>query len=259
MKRLTLIWLLAIIGLSACNKNKQDENVPEKLRPHLSTTLIGRSQNFSLDPNNKANPYDSVGLLHNIILDSLRKYVLQFDDTSRGGKTAYLNSFLKRTRVIDFRPSYYPELEQKICTDYKSVLLNGSFTAQTKATLERMVDILQNVESTNEFESYARKIKTIEKEIVEGNLEAKEKKYLLTVSSVLRHSGYYWMEQFENENVTQKIEIFGFLRKIGGLIAGIGADATTAGWHYLKNSPYDVLVGDSAWMSEICGYYTGWW
>lgn len=248
--------LAAALSFGACKKSSHPSNVSN---PPVSNAINATFSHQVSVAGNPANPYDSIGILHNIILDSLRNYVVRTNDTSRIGKSAYLNKFLKGYRGINFMPAYNPELEFNICTNYKSVLLNVPFSAEGKAMLQRIANVLEQIQSTQEFSNYAGQIKAIEQEILAGRLFPKEKNYLLIVSSVLRHSGYYWMEEFNNGNVSQTMGLFGFLRKVAGVIAAIGADATTAGYHYFKNSPYDHLVVESAWMSGICGYYTGWW
>ncbi|GEM_PF-722888 len=257
MTKIKLIFLVTALALGSCDKSNQDFTDSEKSGSQPSPVVMSRHQ-LSVAAN-PSNPYDSIGILHNLFLDTLRKYVSQTGDTSRTGKGAYLQQVARAYRGISFQPTDNPESEVNICTDYKSVLLNQPVSVDCKAILHRLVEVLDGVQSANAFNSYANKIKAIELEVMNAGFMQREEQFLLTVSSVMRHSGYYWMEAFNNGGVAHPMGLGKFLRKIAGLLALIGADATTAGYHYLKNSPYDHLILESAWMSEVCQYYTAHW
>lgn len=257
MKEIKLIILVTAVALGSCNKSKYDTVERETSSSLPISMLMSNSQlNIAANP---ANPYDSIGILHNMFLDSLRRYVSRTKDTTRTGKAAYLQHVARAYHGISFQPTGNPEQEVNICTDYKSVLLNQQVSVDCKAILHRLVEVLDGVQSANAFNSYANKIKAIELEVLNAGFMQREEHFLLTVSSVMRHSGYYWMEAFNNGGVAHPMGLGKFLRKIAGLLALIGADATTAGYHYLKNSPYDHLILESAWMSEVCQYYTAHW
>lgn len=255
MKSVAVIAMATLLLLAGCSKSNQHPtgmNGQPNVEPAIKTFSYSAADN-------PYNPMDSVGKLHNILLDSLRKYVKRTNDTTHAGRGYYLSYLAKTFWNYDYIPTKNEALERKICIDYKSVMLVDTFSVQAKNFITQMISVLEGIESTKEFGLYAQKIRSIEQNISSAGLPVVEQKYLFVVASLLRHSGYYWMDQFEQGYVTQKAGIFGFLRKVAGVIAGIAADATTAGYHYLKNSPIDHLVIESAWMSEVCGYYTGWY
>lgn len=257
MKKIKLIIIVAAVAFGSCRKSNSDAVAREAgISPPPKMVMSSSQLTIAANP---ANPYDSIGILHNMFLDALRRYVSRTKDTTRTGKAAYLRQVAKAYRGISFQPTYNPEAEQNICTDYKSVLLNQPLSAGCKAMLRSLVNVLECVPSATAFTSYLNDIKGIEHEILKAGFTQREEQFLLTVSSVLRYSGYYWMDTFNNGGVAHPMGLGKFLRKVAGMLALIGADATTAGYHYLKNSPYDHLILESAWMSEVCQYYTAYW
>jgi hypothetical protein len=253
MKKLILMTAVSGILLS-CN---QQQPILQPVVPQYSNGELNKRVKIKI-AENPNNPFDSIGIWHNSILDSLRSYEHQTGDTTRSGHNRYLEQFAKKYRHTNIKLSRLPVFESAIRKDFKKVLLSQPLSESAKKMLMRLVGVLENIQSTNSFNEYKQKIENQEIKIIASPLPKMEKGLLLVTASMLRHSGYYWMNVFNElpENNTRKN---GFLRKLLGAISSVGADVTTAAYHYAKNTRPDGIILEASRMSYICGYYTGWY
>jgi hypothetical protein len=222
-----------------------------------SDTALAKSDKIPL-PDNTQNPFDHVGKIHNRLMDSLIKNEMITGDTTRIAKRKFLRSLSEFKNIPIDKPDDLT-LEQAIYRDYKKVLQSIPLTSESKAFLKLLIASLESISLEKGYTPFFKEIIAIETEILSSKIEKKEMGTLLVFSSVLRHSGFYWMDTFSNKQMVKGKGILGLLRKIAGVITAISADASTAAWHYAKNSPYDHMVEEAIRMSVVCGYYTGWY
>jgi hypothetical protein len=202
------------------------------------------------------NPYDSVGVLHNIALDALRKYVKTTNDTTRAGKAIYLNRFFHANYGRQVKHVDYPN-EKLGCLNYKAIMLQQKVSPEAMGFFKELSRTLDSIKDTEHYGSFKLRIVATENNILNATLPENEKRNLLVTASVLRYSGYYWMNAFSDGSVQPAAGTDGILRKIAGVIAGIGSDATVVAYCYFHNI-LDIVDATVTW-SAICGYYTGWY
>ncbi|UZJ63996.1 hypothetical protein OKW96_16510 [Sphingobacterium sp. KU25419] len=243
-----------------CNKQESFNN-----ENFTGNKLTGVKSEVTFDaPLNKSNPYDALGQVHNEGLAAIHDYKIKTGDTTRRGKTSFLEKWYHERTGIGVNVSSYPRIERTIMQDYKKVLDNLMESPEGKGYMTLLCNTLEATKEVTPF-AYNRLLKSIiaiEQKIVSSALGEYEHGVLLHVSTMMRHSAHYWSNYLSNPEITKKQQdkaVTNFLRKLAGLIAGVGADVSALAWHYAKNSPYDVMVVESIMMSEICGYYTGWW
>jgi len=116
---------------------------------------------------------------------------------------------------------------------------------------------LDSIKDLDHYADFKKQIERTESSIMAAKLPTAEQTNLLITASVLRYSGYYWMEAYRNGDVEPLDGLDGLIRKILGVITGIAADATVVAYSYFLD-PINI-AGNTAWMSELCGYYTGWY
>jgi hypothetical protein len=248
-----------IVLLAACNK--ETKTIPTGNAGQEQVTLSLRS-NSDHPAANAQNPFDYIGYYHNIGLDSLRHYVKENNDTTRFGKYAYLNRYFKLNFGSDVKLAYHPE-EKLACTDYKALWLHQKVSQAAQGYWQALSDVPQSIKDFNHYDAYKNQLINIESKVMADKLGADEKKNLLMTAAILRYSGYYWINAFENGEVAEHIggsEIsmpYGFLRKLAGVITGICADASVVAAGYMSGD-YS-MIGDAISWSEVCGYYTGWY
>ncbi|MCX2429864.1 hypothetical protein [Pedobacter sp. GR22-10] len=247
-----LIVLAILIGCSKeKNQGRQNDPVVGEVNPDPM-------KNYSSPAANNRNPYDSVGIAHNKILDSLRNYVAVSNDTTHAGAVKYLQQYFLKYKGVRVYPVIEKATGIAIIQDYHKFMQQPGFSKEAQKYILEMMTILDGIRDTEHFEAYRDKLITIENSVLISRLDVREAKYILATASVLRHSGYYWMKIFSS-GIKPKRGILGILRKIAGVITAIAADATVVGWHVVKGSPYDVLIEETVTWSELCGYYTGWY
>lgn len=166
------------------------------------------------------------------------------------------------------RLSPYAKEEAMIMGNYKAVLGTLPISDHAKVLMGKFPTILESIKdvSREEYMRFKSSILLQEQEILNGKLAENEKRLLLYFSSILRHSGWYWFEKALSSDIYPVYPYrdglaypMGFFRKLGGVLACIVGDATTLAWHHVRNSPIDHAIAETAWMSEVCGYYTSWY
>ncbi len=245
--------------LAACNKN-DNEYFPLKSVQNKDAHFVKLNQS---DPaSNPSNPFDYIGLQHNIGLDSLRHYVKVTSDTTRRGMNDYVNRYFKSNFGEDLHLAYNPK-EKLICTDFKAIWLTQKVSAAAQVHWQLLCDVPQSIKDLDHYEDFKQQIVNIENRILADKLSADEKKNLLITTSILRYSGYYWINAFKHGEVVEHdlggglVMPDSFLRKIAGVITGICADASVVAAGYISGDY--AIIGSAFWLSSICGYYTGWW
>ncbi|SDE86313.1 hypothetical protein SAMN05216464_11098 [Mucilaginibacter pineti] len=248
-----------IVLLAACTK--ETKTLPTT---HDNQGQVTESLRIKMDQQaaNPKNPFDYIGYYHNIGLDSLRHFVKANKDTTRAGKYAYLSRYFKLNFGEDVKLVYRPK-EKLACTDYKSIWLNQKVSPAAQGYWKALSEVPQTIKDLNHYDAYKQQLTAIESKIMADKLGADEKKNLLMTAAILRYSGYYWINAFANGEVAEHSGGSGmampdsFLRKIGGVITGICADASVVAAGYISGD-YSI-IGDAILWSEVCGYYTGWW
>lgn len=122
MKKIKLIIVVAAAAFGSCKKSNHDAaNSGTSTIPPTPVAIISRQLPLAANP---ANPYDSIGILHNVFLDTLRKYVLQTKDTSRACKAAYLQQVALYAVITDVMGRQIFKTKGSI--NYINELLNSS-------------------------------------------------------------------------------------------------------------------------------------
>jgi hypothetical protein len=252
--KLNIIIAGLCIVMAGCSKNMPEEN---KQKPEV----LQQSGDKSAAANpaaNPDNPYDYIGVIHNVLLDSLRKYKERSRDTTHAGTVNYLRAYFKKEGSTTVPPVMDKPTGIRIIQDYHPYMLRPEFSKETNAFTRSLMATLDGITGTENYGAYKASIVRTELQIMDSPISPLEKKYLLVTASVLRHSGHHWMKVFSS-GLVQKKGLLGFLRKLAGVITGIAADATVVGWHVVKGSSWDVIIEETVTWSEICGYYTGWY
>jgi hypothetical protein len=124
-------------------------------------------------------------------------------------------------------------------------------------------DAVQSIKDLDHYDVYKQQIVAIENKISSDKLNADETKNLLMTASILRYSGYYWINAFKSGDVVYHNQGGGMdmpdniFRKIAGVIVGICADASVVAAGYLSGD-YSI-IGEAGDWSYVCGYGTGWY
>lgn len=254
MKRKIYLMAGLMMAFIACQKEKATNLPIDRVPVSKVDSII--PLHGPADPANASNPYDRAGAIHNMGLKAVMDYVANTGDTTRSGKDAFLKDYFKAHFSVSLSSNHSHKLEAAIFKDYKAVLYSGKISERGKELLGFMVGILEGLKRIDNYPSYKKQFVALEQIIASEHLLDKEKEMLLSTASVFRHSGYYWMDFYQNN---ETVETWGILRKIAGFITGVAADATSWFYYGFTSASFYERVEDTISMSECCGYYTGWY
>ena len=245
MKRLfTRIALLAIFAgafMSSCTEDEYSMENGSEIEYSYKTTM---------SPVNRLNPNDSIGVLHNIHLDSIISLLcdnyadadaIHQDTLNRIVRDYFFNIYDKDIVVEVFDEKTYRVEDNKTID---TILTGAKFSEETKKGIFSLLEIVNTMENTG-YEPYYDTICNFEKNIISNSntISQEEKQILLSFTSVLRHSLYYWYEENPSAKVSEKWQIavadakgaltgglqgVGIGKEVGGTVgasigAGVGA------------------------------------
>jgi hypothetical protein len=183
----------------ACSQYAGREAVKPETKSQLTT-----SSNYCI-PNNVTNVQDSVGIIHNEILvqtlgwPSVDSCLAQANEIAIG-------------RVVNAMPNFQTYLLNTddvlaIVADsinnFQTIVSNTSYGTEARNALNSLFSILLDTTDTTviDYCILKEKILNLENSVSNNNsINNNEKVLILSASSVARHSSFFWMNQFKNEN-----------------------------------------------------------
>lgn len=237
MKKLALGVLLAIFAFAIYSCSTNDENETVDIKNVKDSTEFSKKE--LVNPYNKNNKWDSSGIKHNFILS---KVVL---NKAKLGKNT--DAYIEYSNAIfhEYFDKSYTHTCMKISETrevladstnlYANVIKNSNLTTATKEKIHDLFGILKNSlsEQNLTYKDVKDKIVNFENDILFSNLKDSEKDEVLKISSVARHSLYFWNHQLggsKNSSVSSKRRWWKWL------VVGI-ADAAGATSGALVGSP----------------------
>lgn len=222
---------VALGGLLACSCTDRED---EFLYQDLGTKKV------VVSPNNTENPYDWVGVKHNIHLDEISSILFEEYDNPNNLELSIVTSLTKEhlselydntlVEPIINNGLYRCETEAEL----SEVLKNDIFSNTSEAYINSILSSIENLKNDS-YMSYKAYISEMESRIVTDNkIQEVEKVVLLSFTSTLRHSIYYWYEPETSAKVKCKWLKIALADGKGALASGaqgaaIGAIAGTGG------------------------------
>lgn len=216
MKNL-LIIIAIVAGLSACKKdgvNFRKSPIGNNIKQNLNTATLG--------PANPANPYDSVGYLHNLLLSEIQPCVASFSPLTNQEISGCIIPIASKEGLHESgTPFYLASLIVKDSeNDFRNIIENSRYSGQAKALLNQIVQIVKTsaINSNGDYTTIKAAIMRYEQQI-SGNsaLSNDDKAMILSVTSVARYSTYYWQFMLPQQGLTLK-----------GIISFVGTAMTDA-------------------------------
>lgn len=208
-------WIMAFILpilLTSCNS---DESV-EEYKNTLESNIHGKS-GILFSPSNSSNPYDSVGVLHNDILDiylSGNHTHTSVEDIDNEVQSLIMAS----TIVSDSSALILPGIDviadilNSPDTSLTNIIDSSDFTGYAKIQFADFVDSLMMM-SNDEYEYIYDFIILYESSVLtDTSLISNDKRIILTVTSLARHSFYYSKKRKDKDWETS----------VGNIAAGTG-------------------------------------
>lgn len=213
MKTFIATLLISLLIIASCRKNHL--RIPTKPGNDYQSIEV-KSPRIPAQ-----NRYDSTGIWHNIFLDSLRQYVRSGGVNTREARLRYLITLGKERYAIDISGTA-GTIQEEVLADsasgFENVVLSSSYSAQAKSYILDLIRHLKSVGYSNPS-STEEYIVQLEKTVsADPSFAIQEKKSILQVASVARHSYKYWSEYAPVSG-----RLFGFIPDHWGPLAHIGA------------------------------------
>jgi hypothetical protein len=204
-----------IVLLAACGKEK-GAVIPSLTEHKVSTAvLFAEKADRAANP---SNPYDTIGRIHNLILQATSEYVHQSGDTSITGR---------RQQVIAFFKTHYGEdvegrllrMESLYKKDFPGGIVKAvpenMFSIPVQTYLNRIVTSAGSITLTDGYDAFKATIVNLEKEVAtDKRLNPAEQQKIFMVASVARYSISYWLEKANNNAEGQEASTMGFFGKV---------------------------------------------
>lgn len=212
--RLFFFALIALFISSCARNNGSIESKTSNKEAALSLAVASASNN----------PYDSTGIWHNRLLDSVKGYILKGGSNTREGRVAYLADLAKRNFSLDLSAVLRNNLSG-VATDPAAIdsrFVDGlDYTASGKRYILQLIAILKVADNKTALTTEARIADFENKIMADPGLPSKDKKALLQASSVARYSNRYWSDFSNSDQVP--VTKFKFFKDVWSSVAYIGA------------------------------------
>lgn len=241
--------------LSSCQR--QSENSP------LSLDIQEK-----YGPENKNNPYDSVGRIHNEVLEAVHQFIRTSGDTAMGSIKGFMVDYFRKYRnedvakALDRIPDH---LAETVISDYRKVLFSKPWQPSTAAYLNQLLDTISGVTDISAV-SLKKKIVLIEERVMaDKSISFEDRRLLLSCTSLARHSAFYWggiLNQYPDlELATKKGGLLHALKRVAAFIACCIGDVSGGAYAYIIGKDGDIIADASLLSTATWGgliYYNNW-
>ncbi|MBZ4188891.1 hypothetical protein [Niabella beijingensis] len=193
-----------VFAISGCNKNT-------KPQPSL---LVANDK-----PNNPANPHDSFGYWHNVILDSIEHQRELERGFSFTGSCNVIRRFYQRKEWPGLGASHFdpiPEIVISAATDITGFINRSYWGDSVKQRLQQLFAILQHSPTDSlGYPGLKTSLLSFEKQVQESKLSEADKGVILKCSSLARFSAYRWihrpalMKEYDQQALLKNAERIG--------------------------------------------------
>ncbi|WP_029274572.1 hypothetical protein [Pedobacter borealis] len=220
MNRIYVLALLVIVA-TACNKEASVEQRLQSAPVISGLTIRGAGIGSPYNPNN---PADSIGIIHNLALNYVYNKMLNKGDTSRMAKRNYILDFF-RNRYGQINPEQFLEKDESY-KPFKSIPI-GELTARFKCSpgmgkyINRIINDCYLVKKPRDYMEYFKRMAALEDELMlpDSSVTDEEKQRLLHLTSITRHSMWFWMNAVSKEQGETAQGLRKFIRALLGLQA----------------------------------------
>jgi|GEM_PF-3718200 len=190
----SLFTFIAVsVIFSACQKQYKPVPIaPKNKQPGVERFMVPIN---IVSPENPKNPYDSAGIIHNILLSEVHQYILNTGDTNKVSIQTHVINFYKRSREFDSRnlEKLTPRQQNAVLLQRDQMVLSFDMPPTRKAFITELVSILKNTKG-QDYASIKDKIVLLENRIMSNSsLSTMDKRALLSTTSVARYSSNYWL------------------------------------------------------------------
>jgi hypothetical protein len=242
---------------------KQEKEAKETSKIGVEARRLTTYTENRISPDNPNNPFDSAGILHNLILASVRNYMQETGDESVDGAMTVIRDYYKSNRNVDNGNPLFllPQgMMNAVTTDHASFLSSSPISHPMRMTYTEFIDSLKRFTEFN-LRQFKTLVMSYEDKVLQSRtFNDQEKRTLLIAFSVARHSGFYWAQGLDDVAMRGPRKA-GFLRKLGAVVSAVIGDGIAAVGLLALGAPFDDLVeisvtGSQAMYFWITGAYS---
>ena len=143
---------------------------------------------------------DSVGRLHNILLESVWQYVQRSGDTTAVGKKNCIIKYFREHMGMDVRDSFRKSeaYRKDNPLTYGHALEQSHFQERTRDLLRSLFEAIDRTEDLDLYPVLLEEIRQLEDAAVMSSIPQAEKTAFRQVSSVARYSARFWKDKLTN-------------------------------------------------------------
>lgn len=221
--------------LAACNKDAQTGKAPETVQKVNAVNPVANrmvSQALVTDPAaNPGNPQDSVGQIHNQVLNVVWTYMQSTGDTSITGRRNQVVLYFKKRYGISIGDQLL-QGEARFKRDFPKGVFTapkGSYGAAGENYLSSITATVHNIKDLAAYGAFKENMLGIEKNIMaDRTISTNQQQQLLAVASIARYSTSFWLQKANTPPSGGVNEAMGFFRNLGKALT-VGLIDTCAG------------------------------
>jgi hypothetical protein len=200
MKR--LFFFISVFALSltyfACSKQNSEEVItPDNIKQAV------HSQNEAVKPDNFDNIWDTVGFLHNQALFYVKAHATASTPALERIVIGehYVSELLGVQEITFVSNEDVLRVLADSASGYKNTIHTSSFSEQGKIKVEELFSLLYNIAaaSHDSYTSIKEPILAFENEVLLSNLSKTDKDGILKLTSIARHSLYFWYQEYKTK------------------------------------------------------------
>jgi len=244
--KITLLAAGIIVMLAACKKENATNTEGILTVP---TSALSMSATQAVLPGNPQNPYDSVGMIHNQVLQKVCSYVNQRKDTTSGGIRKQVSAFFQQRYGTSINTQLI-RADQHFLITFPARQVNVIPDKNAPANYcNQILAAINQLKEDSSYQVFYRKIVSIESNVLhDKTLTPEQAQQVLTVASIARYSIAFWMTKAaSNDNDTM-----GFFRKIWQVINSGLADAGGAIDGIFSGSTIGESLEEASFESALC-------
>lgn len=223
----SLMMLGVVLTITACKKSSMKEQTINTAanQPDIISTVQ--------TPANPANPYDSVGLWHNQILDGIQPCLASFTQPTLDETSGCVIQFAAKAN-LDLPGESLATIENLVkdqTNNYQTVMSTHNLTPAVRTGLDSLLGIIQRAATVYvmNYTDGKAAIEKYEKEIASNpQLLPDEQRLLLQCASVARYSFYRWKDYSPSGEVLSIRNIVKWIGTVTSDVAGFAVSGNVS-------------------------------
>uniref|UniRef100_UPI004049B8A1 hypothetical protein n=1 Tax=Flavobacterium sp. TaxID=239 RepID=UPI004049B8A1 len=194
---------LVVIGITmffySCSTEQNEPPQNNVSTSDLESKSYNSSRVGISTPENANNPYDEVGVMHNVVIEKVMfnaSNLVTTDDYINYAKTVSNDVYgINASNTVIPTNTQIKTIIDDHSADFSNVISNSGYSTQAQLKLTELVNLLLEADRdlSIDYNTLKRQIITFEDDLINDiTLSNIEKQNILQMSSVARHSTHFW-------------------------------------------------------------------